>query len=206
MALFICTRPTCRAMYTMDMPDIIAKGIRGDTGEEFTWALGKGETTCPRCGGVAKMTQGTYSFDENGVVSLLSGPEVTPDILERLKVLALASFAKPEDAANFKEQANAIVPTLGDRFEKYMGEKKNTMDFLKLLLTILSTMLGGMAYMRGKPAPAAPTIINNNTYNYSVINPILARQAEDLRRLQGRPAAPHGSNSTPPKKKKPRRK
>jgi hypothetical protein len=67
-------------------------------------------------------------------------------------------------------------------------------------------MLGGMAYMRGKPAPAAPTIINNNTYNYHVTNPLWARQAEDLRRLQGRPAAPRGSNSTPPKKKKPRRK
>lgn len=167
---------------------------------------------CPKCRtkGEAGLPAGLYHKDEysNNTVrlgDLLSDPEFTPEVLQRLKTLVEQTQAAPEGISEFIEKANAISPSLGKRLDSYLGDRKNIMELLKLLLAIIGTTLAGMAYLKGKPAPVPATIINN-TYNFPLAIPLSAKQSNDLRRLQNRLTPPRGSNLTPPKKNRPRKK
>lgn len=68
-------------------------------------------TNCPKCGGDARILDGTYGF-VNEVVAFLSGPGATVDLLRAAGVIARDSVAAGESAAKTFERAAEILPSL----------------------------------------------------------------------------------------------
>jgi hypothetical protein len=158
------------------------------------------QKACPECGTtIASNIPDLESDGKGGLKQLFTGPEFTPAVLGQLKTLAEEALATPEIAANFAEQVNKIVPSLGDKLEVYLGTRKNTIDAFSKLIQLLTLMLATVAFVKSKQAPAPVT---NNYYAAPIASPLSASQTANLRRIQNAPST-RGSNSTPPKKKKP---
>jgi hypothetical protein len=165
------------------------------------------KTHCPNCTKEVLVApngrDGVYSFDRKGIATLLSGPQFTPDILSRLRVAAESAKATPEKVDDFIKQANAIAPSLGDKFAVYLSDPANIVTFFTMLIALLTALITGVgAFKQSSSEPA--TVINN--YYYTVPNPLSQQKRNELHRLQNRSSTPRGSNSTPSKTKKPRRK
>lgn len=125
---------------------------------------------CPRCqhenkakmGDIVVDEHGLSTIDEHGLARLLSGPQFTPEVLNQLKNLAGAAMTDPAAADAFAKQANALVPTLGDKLELYFKSRAETMKFLGLLFVAIGLVLNNFLKKEAK----AP-VINNYNYTYS---------------------------------------
>jgi hypothetical protein len=137
--------------------------------------------TCPRCGHVANVLDGTYVY-ENGSQKLLSGPQFTLDILKKLKSLTERAQKENYTKEKFINEAKEISPLLAS-IEKYIPSEKVSAFFAFLLALII--------WLTSGKEKSEPVIQN---FDYSSHNTVV-----------GDTSKKKGSNYTQPKKKRKRR-
>jgi hypothetical protein len=106
---------------------------------------------CPRCGSIGKIMDGTYRFDSDGIMRVLSGPQFTTEVLVKLQHVAevaqtesytpnkfitevslglsdtLLNLFVPQDAGDFYSFLQfliILIPKLLRRKKSGFGEKK----------------------------------------------------------------------------------
>lgn len=69
-------------------------------------------TNCPRCGGAANILDGVFGVT-NGVLQLLSGPQITRDVLRAVTTLIERAVRKEITPQDLEKEVTAINPELG---------------------------------------------------------------------------------------------
>lgn len=157
---------------------------------------------CPYCGGVADILDGTYGGTDE-ILSLLSGPQSTIDILRRAAQVVRDSQAAGETAEQTATRVAEVLPGF-DAFKAMAGKKA---------ISILFWLLGAVAtkelvdpaldYMQGREAPV--TVVQMKEIFKNEMGKALAEERKEaeakqpistvppLRRppQQFDPAAPH---------------
>ena len=114
---------------------------------------------CPRCGSRADFLEGDFYIDQQGIVTLLSGPQFTYDVLKQLRDLTENAAKKNFSQEEFLQKAEEINPTLG--FLRNLLPK----DWQEIRSYIYPFLLALLAALfQNSPAPQN-TVINNNTTN-----------------------------------------
>jgi hypothetical protein len=94
---------------------------------------------------MAKVLDGRFSFDSNGVQTLLEGPQFTVDLLTQLKQLAQKARIEDTTPEKFVSEAEKLDSILG--FLKYCVPKTN--GELKEFLAWLIPVIIGLLAMKG---------------------------------------------------------
>lgn len=117
--------------------------------------------TCPKCSSVAKLLDGTFNFDKDGLATLLSGPQITFEILTQLKLLAEKAIKDEYSTETFKEKAKSISPIL-EFLNSFIPEDKK--EFRNYFYTFLT---GLILFLLSEANDSEQNIKNNiyNTYN-----------------------------------------
>jgi hypothetical protein len=95
--------------------------------------------SCPQCGNIANVLDGTFDFDANGNATLVSGPPLTRNIVNAIR--NLVEIAKKENFTKekFIEEANNISPEAGDYLAKFVPKSfSDIMAFFMFILAILA--------------------------------------------------------------------
>jgi len=74
--------------------------------------LSNNSTTCPKCGSRAKYLDGTFNFDSNGIISVLSAPQFTIDILNRIKSIVEDVQNRKITPEAFHKEVDALPPVI----------------------------------------------------------------------------------------------
>ena len=93
---------------------------------------------CIRCGKDAKLLDGTFQIDKQGVTKLLSGPQFTIDILNQLKSLAEQAQNSETNITDFSSKAEKLTSLLG--FLKYCVPTTNE-EMKQYLLWLIQTIV-----------------------------------------------------------------
>lgn len=117
--------------------------------------------TCPKCHSVAKLLDGKFNFDEDGLATLLSGPQITFEILTQLKLLAEKAIKEEYSAETFIEKAKSISPIF-EFLNSFIPEDKK--EFKNYFYTFLT---GLILFLLSKVNDSEQNVTNNvsNTYN-----------------------------------------
>ena len=120
------------------------------------------DAQCPSCDQDFTIEMRGFKI-EKGVVTLLSGPGITPAVLNRLQKLTEEVIANPAAIDTFKQEANKIQPLLGDKLEEYFRGRQYTIQFFSSLATVIATMVAGLALYNQASTPPSP-VVNYNFY------------------------------------------
>jgi hypothetical protein len=136
-------------------------------GPNTTITISNVGTNCPRCNGDATILDGTFNFDSNGNVNLVSGPPLTRKIVSAIKTLVEKAKKESFTKEKFIEEANKISPEAGNYLAKFVP--KNFGDIMAFFMFIL----GILAYIESRQSK--PETINNikveNNYSEKVRQP-----------------------------------
>jgi len=118
---------------------------------------------CPYCGTMMRLEDGVFSFDEDGIATLLSDPEFTTDKLLQLHELALAAQRRKYSAEKFKEEAEKITPKAG----LLALHTPKTFADMMAFYSFLSVLIFGIitAYQNSKDNSSTPIVNNYTTIN-----------------------------------------
>jgi uncharacterized protein (DUF1697 family) len=143
---------------------------------------------CPICKATAYLLEGNFVINEGQIIKVLSAPQFTKDILEKLKILAEQAKENEYSPQEFQTQANKISKEAG--FVARLLTRENIRDFM----TALGVLIAALAYMHtlkeDNPQPSTNTYINSPLIN---INGTPTKQPSTKSK---------GSNYTSPKKKR----
>lgn len=90
--------------------------------------------TCPNCGNMAQIVDGTFNT-VGGALAMISGPQITTDVLRRFGILAQSAIEKKITTEELHKQATEIDPLLGEMVNK-IG-KSNVMLPIALMLIVV---------------------------------------------------------------------
>lgn len=163
--LAYCLNPKCKIVF-----EDRSVNIQGGPGSHLFMA--NNTVYCPKCGSKAKLIEGNFTFDKNGVMQFLSGPEITRDILNALKSLTEEARNKNYNATQFIEKAQSISPALLSlqQFLPQDNAEWRNIFYTLLIGLILLCMDKGFDYAMRQDSPQQPTIhnIKNVTYNINI--------------------------------------
>ncbi|MBC7826888.1 MAG: hypothetical protein H7122_04020 [Chitinophagaceae bacterium] len=108
---------------------------------------------CSVCGFPgAQSLNGHFSFDGEGMATLIAGPEFTKEAIEQLKNIIQKAKAQKLTPDEVKTEVARVNPKLADFIPKDFADLVGFLTFVIALLTYLSN--------------SNPTIINNTHNNY----------------------------------------
>ena len=147
-----CTNPKCRLIF--EYSGIIIK-------DSTNVVIENNRVTCPKCCSVAKLLDGTFNFDKDGLATMLSDPQITFEILTQLKLLAEKAIREEYSAETFIEKAKSISPIF-EFLNSFIPEDKK--EFRNYFYTFLT---GLILFLLSKANDSEQNITNNiyNTYN-----------------------------------------
>jgi len=90
--------------------------------------------TCPNCNNMAQVVDGTFNT-VGGALAMISGPQITADVLRKFGVLAQSAIEKKITTEELQRQATDIDPMLGDMVNT-IG-KSNALLPIVLMLIVL---------------------------------------------------------------------
>jgi hypothetical protein len=92
--------------------------------------------TCVNCGQLANIVDGTFDISE-GVLSLISGPQFTRDVLKAFAELVQRAVNREITPAELQEQAEAIDPELGRAVSKVRASSPYALAILVMIMLTL---------------------------------------------------------------------
>ena len=104
---------------------------------------------CSKCGAMIPV-KGTFSWDDDGIIRLLSQDDITPDILRKLKDLSEKAQKEKYSADQFVEEAKEISPLL-NFFDKYV-KPKNAAEFHTFLSWFMAIIFSLIMKTEEKPS------------------------------------------------------
>ncbi|MGK2860558.1 MAG: hypothetical protein ACSLE0_01380 [Chitinophagaceae bacterium] len=118
---------------------------------------------CPFCPELANLLNGSFDFDANGNVKILSAPQLTYDIIHELKALAKKAKKENYTKKQFVKEANSISPNLGSRLSKFAP--KSFEDIFVFLMFVLG-LLQYLENKNSKPPPSNNVRSETNIYTF----------------------------------------
>ncbi|MCE7063833.1 hypothetical protein [Dyadobacter sp. CY326] len=107
--LATCQRPSCRFIFEATR----AIHIENSTNVTITDSY----ATCPKCGSSARVQDGTYNFDEKGLITLFSAPRVSPGVITQFKEVALRAKENQYTPEQFREEVVKVDPAVKELFD-----------------------------------------------------------------------------------------
>jgi len=105
--------------------------------------LSNSYTTCPKCRSRAKYLDGTFNFDSNGIISVLSAPQFTIDILNRIKSILEDVQNKRISPEDFHKEVDALPPVIRSVLKLVIPkEPSGFWAMIGTLLIVLNQLLG----------------------------------------------------------------
>lgn len=120
--------------------------ISGPAGGHAIGILENNYETCPNCGNDVSYPNGTFSFDEKGIATLLSGPDFTREVLQELKNLTQQVKDQGLSLEEFKSRASAITPA-AEGLAAYAPKNATELaGYLTFLLALILAFLTGESF------------------------------------------------------------
>ena len=144
------------------------KNLIGGSGSAMLSLRGNSYGPCPTCGGTATLLDGDFRL-ENDIAEFLSGPEITRDVLERLKAVIESGQKEHKSPEEILESVTAAVPEVAAFTSKKSGLA--AIVITAILTTMVTDALKPLTEMITKPiaarlqalapAPPAPSTKQN---------------------------------------------
>lgn len=158
--------PSCGAVFKL--PNIV-----GGSGT-MTVTMTGNAVTCPRCGRLARIGDGTYHV-RNNKAEFVDGPPITKAVLAQLEEIARRATAQEISPALAVAEATRIDPRFGKLFER----------FLALGFTAFAAFLAFLAYqIQEQQYDLQKTDSVTSTQFYEKALELLDRQASSLENEQ----------------------
>ena len=123
-----CENPGCGAIFQ-------ASGIIGGAGSATVHIVNSQFGPCPTCGGVGRIPDGVYQY-ANNVVSFLSGPETTVQILREVQDILRAARTNNSSTADIERDVASVSSTVAQAI-KGAPKSENVVQWLSLLIAII---------------------------------------------------------------------
>jgi hypothetical protein len=108
--------------------------------------ISNSSTTCPKCRSRAKYLDGTFNFDSNGIISVLSAPQFTIDILNRIKSIVEDVQNRKISPEDFHKEVDALPPVIRSVLKLIIPkEPSGFWAMIGTLLIVLNQLLGPKA-------------------------------------------------------------
>lgn len=105
--------------------------------------ISNSSTTCPKCRSRAKYLDGTFNFDSNGIISVLSAPQFTIDILNRIKSIVMDVQNRKISPEDFQKEVDAMPPVIRSVLKLIIPkEPSGFWAMVGTLLLVLNQLLG----------------------------------------------------------------
>lgn len=83
-----------------------------DIADSQNVTLSNNYTKCPKCKSKARFLEGTFNFDTNGIATVLSAPQFTTEILDKIKGLLEQAQKRKITPEEFQKEVNNLPPLI----------------------------------------------------------------------------------------------
>jgi hypothetical protein len=105
--------------------------------------ISNSSTTCPKCRSRAKYLDGTFNFDSNGIISVLSAPQFTIEILNRIKSIVVDVQNRKISPEDFHKEVDALPPVIRSVLKLVIPkEASGFWAMIGTLLIVLNQLIG----------------------------------------------------------------
>ena len=130
----IAVCPNCKSIFE-------ARGIVIQNASNVT--LSNNTTRCRNCGAKAQYLDGTFNFDSNGIMTVLSAPQFTKDILNRIKTLVEDVQNERITPEEFHEEVDSLPPVIKSVVELVIPKEPNGFwAMIGAVLIVLNQLVG----------------------------------------------------------------
>ena len=123
-----CENPKCGAIFQ-------APGLSGGEGSATVHIKNSRVGPCPLCDGIGRIPDGVYEY-ANNVVSFLSGPETTVQILRQVEDILRTAQKNNSDRAEIERDVAGVSLTVA-RAIKDAPKSENIVQWLSLLIAVI---------------------------------------------------------------------
>ena len=127
-----CENPNCGAIFE-------STGLIDVAGTATVHIKNSRVGPCPACGGTGRIPDGVYEYT-NRVVSLLSGPETTVEILRQVQKVLKSAQANNASKVDVEREIANVSPSVAQAF-KSAPSSDNVLQWLSVLIALVALVI-----------------------------------------------------------------